>query len=120
MVAVPDNLPMDRAAPLLCAGVTVFCPMKDNNLIDSPRKKIGVIGLGGLGHLAIKFAKAFGHHVTVISTSLSKENEAKSKLGADDFIASSNTHQMQVCYIFPLPPFLFKISIYMCNMFKYV
>ncbi|XP_047262579.1 probable cinnamyl alcohol dehydrogenase 6 isoform X2 [Capsicum annuum] len=95
VVAVPENLPMDRAAPLLCAGVTVFCPMKDNNLIGSPRQNIGVIGLGGLGHLAIKFSKAFGHHVTVISTSLSKENEAKTKLGADDFIVSTNAEQMK-------------------------
>ncbi|KAK4361421.1 hypothetical protein RND71_020373 [Anisodus tanguticus] len=95
VVAVPENLPMDRAAPLLCAGVTVFVPMKDNNLIGSPRKNVGVIGLGGLGHLAIKFAKAFGHHVTVISTSLSKEKEAKTKLGADDFIVSSNAQQMK-------------------------
>lgn len=99
MVAIPNNLPMDRAAPLLCAGVTVFCPMKDNNLIGSQRQNIGVIGLGGLGHLAIKFAKAFGHHVTVISTSLSKEKEAKTKLGADDFIVSSNPQQMKVCYM---------------------
>lgn len=99
MVAVPDNLPMDRAAPLLCAGVTVFCPLKDNNLIGSPRQNVGVIGLGGLGHLAIKFAKAFGHHVTVISTSLSKEKEAKTKLGADDFIVSSDVQQMKVRYI---------------------
>ncbi|TMW98188.1 hypothetical protein EJD97_004379 [Solanum chilense] len=95
VVAIPNNLPMDRAAPLLCAGVTLFCPMKDNNLIGSQRQNIGVIGLGGLGHLAIKFAKAFGHHVTVISTSLSKEKEAKSKLGADDFIVSSNPQQMK-------------------------
>ncbi|KAJ8549238.1 hypothetical protein K7X08_032945 [Anisodus acutangulus] len=95
VVAVPENLPMDRAAPLLCAGVTVFVPMKDNNLIGSARKNVGVIGLGGLGHLAIKFAKAFGHHVTVISTSLSKEKEAKTKLGADDFIVSSNAQQMK-------------------------
>ncbi|KAK3231884.1 hypothetical protein Dsin_003765 [Dipteronia sinensis] len=95
VVHVPDNLPMDAAAPLLCAGVTVFTPMKDNNLMESPGKKIGIVGLGGLGHVAIKFGKAFGHHVTVISTSPSKEKEAKERLGADDFIVSSNPKQMK-------------------------
>ncbi|KAK2660776.1 hypothetical protein Ddye_007309 [Dipteronia dyeriana] len=96
VVHVPDNLPMDAAAPLLCAGVTVFTPMKDNNLLESPGKKIGIVGLGGLGHVAIKFGKAFGHHVTVISTSPSKEKEAKELLGADDFIVSSDPKRMKV------------------------
>lgn len=88
---------MDRAAPLLCAGITVFTPLKDNNLVDTKGKKIGVIGLGGLGHVAVKFGKAFGHHVTVISTSPSKEQEAKDNLGADDFILSTDPKQMLVC-----------------------
>ncbi|KAH9693503.1 putative cinnamyl alcohol dehydrogenase 6 [Citrus sinensis] len=96
VVHVPENIAMDAAAPLLCAGITVFCPMKDNNLIDSPAKKrIGIVGLGGLGHVAVKFGKAFGHHVTVISTSPSKEKEAKELLGADEFILSTNAMQMQ-------------------------
>lgn len=94
---VPENLPMDAAAPLLCAGITVYCPLKDNNLLDLPGKRIGVIGLGGLGHVAVKFGKAFGHHVTVISTSPSKEKEAKDRLGADDFIVSTDAAQMKVC-----------------------
>ena len=88
---------MDAAAPLLCAGITVFSPLKDHNLVGSPGKRIGVVGLGGLGHIAVKFGKAFGHHVTVISTSPSKETEAKQRLGADDFIVSTNPEQMQVC-----------------------
>ncbi|OMO75487.1 Alcohol dehydrogenase superfamily, zinc-type [Corchorus olitorius] len=95
VVRVPDNLPMDAAAPLLCAGITVFSPMKDSQLLESPGKKVGIVGLGGLGHVAVKMAKAFGHHVTVISTSPSKEKEAKQRLGADDFIVSTNTEQMQ-------------------------
>ncbi|KAI8549451.1 hypothetical protein RHMOL_Rhmol06G0025600 [Rhododendron molle] len=99
VVHVPENLPMDAAAPLLCAGVTVFCPFKDNNMLEAPGKKIGVIGLGGLGHVAVKFGKAFGHHVTVISTSPSKEEEAKDRLGADDFIVSTDAAQMKVCYL---------------------
>lgn len=93
---IPANLAMDAVAPLLCAGITVFTPMKDNNLVESSPKKIGVVGLGGLGHVAVKFGKAFGHHVTVISTSPSKEKEAKERLGADNFILSTNDEQMQV------------------------
>ena len=93
---MPDNLPMDAAAPLLCAGITVFSPMKDSQLLDSTGKKVGIVGLGGLGHVAVKMAKAFGHHVTVISTSPSKENEARERLGADGFIVSTNSEQMQV------------------------
>ena len=96
VVHIPENLAMDAAAPLLCAGITVFSPMKDNNLIGSMGKKIGVVGLGGLGHVAVKFGKAFGHHVTVISTSPSKEEEAKGRLGADDFIVSTDAKEMQV------------------------
>ncbi|CAN1315113.1 Probable cinnamyl alcohol dehydrogenase 6 [Linum perenne] len=95
VVHVPESLPMDAAAPLLCAGITVFTPLKDHNLVESPRKKIGVVGLGGLGHVAVKFGKAFGHHVTVISTSPSKEKEARERLGADDFIISTNPTHMQ-------------------------
>lgn len=95
VVKVPESLPMDAAAPLLCAGITVYSPFKDHNLLDSPGKKIGIVGLGGLGHVAIKFGKAFGHHVTVISTSPWKEKEAKERLGADDFIISTDPQQMK-------------------------
>ncbi|XP_043722870.1 probable cinnamyl alcohol dehydrogenase 6 [Telopea speciosissima] len=94
VVHVPENLAMDGAAPLLCAGVTVFCPMKDNNMLNSPGKKLGVVGLGGLGHMAVKFGKAFGLHVTVISTSPSKEMEARDRLNADDFLLSTNPKHM--------------------------
>lgn len=61
-----------------------------------PGKKLGVVGLGGLGHVAIKFAKAVGLHVTVISTSPSKEKEAKDRLGADEFLLSTDVKQMRV------------------------
>ncbi|KAH6759272.1 cinnamyl alcohol dehydrogenase 9 [Perilla frutescens var. frutescens] len=94
VVRVPENLPMDAAAPLLCAGITVYSPLKDNNLLETRGKRVGIVGLGGLGHIAVKFAKAFDHHVTVISTSPSKEKEAKERLGADDFILSTNPQQM--------------------------
>lgn len=62
-------------------------------------KRIGIVGLGGLGHVAIKFGKAFGHYVTVISTSPSKEKEARERLGADDFIISTDPIQMTVSYV---------------------
>lgn len=105
MVHVPDSLPMDAAAPLLCAGITVYCPMKDEKLLEesSARKNVGVVGLGGLGHVAVKFAKAFGHHVTIISTSPSKEHEARQILGVDDFVLSTSPKQMQVS-LFCFPP----------------
>ncbi|ONI32322.1 hypothetical protein PRUPE_1G360900 [Prunus persica] len=96
VVHIPANLPLDATAPLLCAGVTVFSPMKDHNLHQAPGKKIGVVGLGGLGHVAVKFGKAFGHHVTVISTSPSKEKEAKERLGADDFLVSTDAQQLKL------------------------
>ncbi|KVI07303.1 hypothetical protein Ccrd_014274 [Cynara cardunculus var. scolymus] len=92
---IPENLPMDATAPLLCAGITVYSPMIDNNLHRMIERRVGIVGLGGLGHVAIKFAKAFGHRVTVISTSPSKEVEARKLLGADDFIISTDPKQMQ-------------------------
>ncbi|RXH73346.1 hypothetical protein DVH24_013030 [Malus domestica] len=95
VVHIPENLPLDATAPLLCAGVTVFTPMKDHKLHKTTGKKIGVVGLGGLGHVAVKFGKAFGHHVTVISTSPAKEKEAKEHLGADDFLVSTDPQQLQ-------------------------
>ena len=98
VVHVPDNLPLDAAAPLLCAGITVYSPMKDNKMLESPGKKLGIIGLGGLGHIAVKFGKAFGLHVTIISTSPSKEKEARQRLGADDFIVSAHPKQMEVWF----------------------
>lgn len=70
VVQIPKNLPMDVAAPLLCAGLTVFTPLKDSGILSSPGNRLGVIGLGGLGHLAVKFKKAFGLHVTVISKNI--------------------------------------------------
>uniref|UniRef100_A0A0E0B2N8 cinnamyl-alcohol dehydrogenase n=1 Tax=Oryza glumipatula TaxID=40148 RepID=A0A0E0B2N8_9ORYZ len=75
VLRVPAGLPLDGAAPLLCAGVTVYSPMVIHGL-NAPGKHVGVVGLGGLGHVAVKFAKAFGMRVTVISTSPGKRREA--------------------------------------------
>ncbi|KAG6542231.1 hypothetical protein Mapa_016359 [Marchantia paleacea] len=90
---VPENLPMDAAAALLCAGITVYSPMKHYEM-EKGGKNFGVVGLAGLGHLATKIAKAMGMNVTVISTSLEKEKEAREKLGADNFIVSKDEEQM--------------------------
>jgi uncharacterized zinc-type alcohol dehydrogenase-like protein len=82
VLRIPEGMPLDRTAPLLCAGITTYSPLRRNiNAGD----KVGVVGLGGLGHMAVKIAKAMGAHVTMISHSESKRADAKS-LGADDFL----------------------------------
>ncbi|CAM0951278.1 unnamed protein product [Alopecurus aequalis] len=91
---VPDSLPLPGAAPLLCAGVTVYGPMMQYGL-NSPGKHLGVVGLGGLGHMAVKFGKAFGMTVTVISSSPRKREEAVERLGADAFLVSQDPEQMK-------------------------
>ena len=96
LVRIPDALPLDAAAPLLCAGITVYSPMKQHGmLLGEPGRRLGVVGLGGLGHVAVKFGKAFGLKVTVISTSPAKEREARESLKADDFVLSTDERQMQ-------------------------
>ncbi|XVE86891.1 hypothetical protein DITRI_Ditri18aG0071900 [Diplodiscus trichospermus] len=94
IVRIPDNLPLDAASPLLCAGITVYSPLKYYGL-DKPGSHVGVVGLGGVGHLAVKFAKAMGAKVTVISTSPDKKKEAIENLGADSFLISRDQDQMQ-------------------------
>ncbi|KAL5755249.1 hypothetical protein ACOSP7_023469 [Xanthoceras sorbifolium] len=95
VVRIPDSLPLDGGAPLLCAGITVYSPLKYFGL-DKPGMHVGVVGLGGLGHVAVKFAKAMGVKVTVISTSPNKKEEAIEHLGADSFLVSRNQDEMQV------------------------
>lgn len=92
----PENLPSDAGAPLLCAGITVYSPMKYYGITE-PGKHLGVAGLGGLGHVAVKIGKAFGLKVTVISSSPKKEEEAINRLGADSFLVSSDPAKMKVC-----------------------
>lgn len=95
IVRFPDSMPLDAAAPLLCAGITVYSPLKYFELAEQG-KHVGIVGLGGLGHVAVKFAKAFGAKVTVISTSPSKKTEALEHLGADSFLNSRDPDQLQV------------------------
>ncbi|KAK1566844.1 hypothetical protein Q3G72_004824 [Acer saccharum] len=91
---IPDNYPLASAAPLLCAGISVYTPMMHHKM-NQPGKSLGVVGLGGLGHMAVLFGKAFGLHVTVFSTSASKKEEALNLLGADNFVLSTDEHQMK-------------------------
>ena len=87
VVRIPDTFPLDAGAHLLCAGITVYGPLRFYGL-DKPGIHVGVVGLGGLGHVAVKFAKAMGVKVTVISTSPNKKKEALEHLGADSFLVS--------------------------------
>lgn len=92
----PEKMEMDAGAPLLCAGITVYSPMKFYGMTQQPHgKHLGVVGLGGLGHVAVKMGKAFGMTVTVISTSPHKEKEAIQLLHADHFLVSKDDQQMQ-------------------------
>ncbi len=80
---MPENLPLSHVAPLLCAGITTYSPLRRFRVQEG--SEVGVVGLGGLGHMAIKFARAMGARVTVFSTSPGKEDDAR-RLGAYDFV----------------------------------
>jgi uncharacterized zinc-type alcohol dehydrogenase-like protein len=87
VLRIPENIPMNRAAPLLCAGITLYSPLM--HWKAGPGKKVGIIGLGGLGHMGVKIAHALGAEVTVLSHSLRKQEDGK-KMGADKFYATSD------------------------------
>ena len=87
VVTIPVGIPLAGAAPLLCAGITTYSPLKHWKV--GPGSRVAVVGLGGLGHMGVKFAKAMGASVTVISHSPSKKEDSK-RLGADDFIATND------------------------------
>ncbi len=91
-VKIPANLDLAAVAPLLCAGITLYSPLKYWNA--GPGKKVAVMGLGGLGHMGVKFAHAMGAEVTVLSHSPSKEADAR-KLGADHFVVTSDPAQLK-------------------------
>lgn len=94
VVHVPDSLDLPSAAPILCAGITVYSPLKHWNI--GPCKNVGIIGIGGLGHMAIKIAKAMGAYVTVFTTSQAKADDAK-RLGAHAVVLSKDRIQMENC-----------------------
>jgi uncharacterized zinc-type alcohol dehydrogenase-like protein len=87
VVRIPDGMALDVAAPLLCAGITMYAPLKKWGA--APGKKVAVIGLGGLGHVGVKIAHALGAEVTVLSQSLRKKDDGL-KLGADHYYATSD------------------------------
>jgi len=91
-VKIPAGLDLASVAPLLCAGITLYSPLKHWNA--GPGKQVAVMGLGGLGHMGVKFAHALGAEVTVLSHSPSKEADARS-LGADHFVVTSDRAQLQ-------------------------
>ena len=92
VLRVPSNLTLAGAAPLLCAGITTYSPMRHWGVTKG--KKVGVVGLGGLGHMAVKFAHAFGARVVVFTTSPNKKDDAL-RLGADEVVVSRNTDEMK-------------------------
>lgn len=92
VLRVPENLELAGVAPLLCAGITTYSPIRRWG--DIKGKKVGVVGLGGLGHMGVKFAKAYGAHVVVFTTSPSKKEDAL-RLGAHEVVVSTDPEQMK-------------------------
>ncbi|CAH0311369.1 putative formaldehyde dehydrogenase AdhA [Peribacillus simplex] len=87
VVRIPDGLELDVASPLLCAGITTYSPLKHWNI--GPGKKVAIVGMGGLGHVAVQFAHAMGAEVTVLSQTMAKKDEALD-FGADQYFATSD------------------------------
>ena len=92
VLRVPENLDLAATAPLLCAGITTYSPLRHWKV--GPGKRVAIVGLGGLGHMGVKLAKAMGAYVVVITTSEAKKEDAK-RLGADDVILSTDDQQMK-------------------------
>lgn len=90
-VSIPDNLELSGVAPLLCAGITLYSPLKHWGA--APGVRVGVMGLGGLGHMGVKLAKALGAHVTVFSHSPAKESDARA-MGADNFVLTKDPENL--------------------------
>mgnify|MGYP000334828496 CR=1 FL=1 len=91
VLRVPTNLDPAAAAPLLCAGITTYSPLKHWKV--GPGKKVGIVGLGGLGHMGVKIAHAMGAHVVLFTTSPGKADDAK-RLGANEVVVSRNAEEM--------------------------
>jgi len=92
VLRIPENLDLAGTAPLLCAGITTYSPMRRWGVTKG--QKVGVVGLGGLGHMGVKFSHAFGAHVVLFTTSPGKK-EAALELGADEVVVSRNADEMQ-------------------------
>ncbi len=92
VLRVPSNLKLDGAAPLLCAGITTYSPMRHWGVTKG--KKVGVMGIGGLGHMGVKFAHAFGAHTVVLTSSPHKREDAL-RLGADEVVVTRNSDDLK-------------------------
>lgn len=92
VLSIADSLPLEATAPLLCAGITLYSPLRHWNA--GPEKVVGVVGLGGLGHMGIKLARAMGAHVVMLTTSLEKASDAE-RLGAHEVILSTDEAAMK-------------------------
>jgi uncharacterized zinc-type alcohol dehydrogenase-like protein len=92
VIPIPDALESESAAPLFCGGITVYNPLRTHGV--NPSSRVGIVGIGGLGHLAIQFARVFGAHVTAFSTSAAKEEDARA-LGAHSFVNSRESKAMK-------------------------
>ncbi len=92
VIPIPEALASENTAPLLCAGITVYNPLRSHNI--NPSSRVGVVGIGGLGHIAIQFARVFGAEVTAFSTSAAKEQEARA-LGAHHFVNTRETRAIK-------------------------
>lgn len=92
VLRVPDNLPLDASAPLLCAGITLWSPLKRWNA--GPGKKVAIVGMGGLGHMGVKLGHALGAEITVLSQSLSKKEDGL-RLGADHYYATRDAETFE-------------------------
>jgi len=92
VVPIPEALESENAAPLLCGGITVYNPLRTHGV--NPSSRVGIVGIGGLGHIAIQFARVFGAEVTAFSTSATKEEEARA-LGAHNFVNTRESKSMK-------------------------
>jgi len=92
VIPIPRAIDSEGAAPLLCGGITVYSPMRTNGV--NPSSRVGIVGIGGLGHLALQFARAFGAEVTAFSSSAAKEDEARA-LGAHNFVNTRESKLMK-------------------------
>ncbi|HTL47806.1 MAG TPA: NAD(P)-dependent alcohol dehydrogenase [Verrucomicrobiae bacterium] len=92
VLRIPASIPLDKAAPLLCAGITTYSPLRRFKV--GPGMRVGIVGLGGLGHMAVKFAASMGAEVTVFSTSKAKEADAR-RFGAKDFVIAKDPKALE-------------------------
>jgi len=93
---IPDGVPLDKAGPILCAGITMYDPLRHWGATEGKKMTIGIIGIGGLGTMGIKLSKALGHTVVAISSSPNKKDLATEK-GADFFVVSKDPESMATC-----------------------